>query len=207
MKGALQSVTQRTMMGLASYLGSTALTLLIRCPCGRRNYFDRRAWQWLEVAFCVRCWQAIRYHDLKVISRWEGERMLREQNMYEGELKALRTVEGVMRRFLLEFQEQPLWMWPPQTVRMAQAVKANLRLAELARTRQGAEPAVPLDELPESLGVFLEMPGEEAYELTPEQTRLLSLFSRLPEERRATMLAFFEADTAYSTQETEELEP
>ncbi|HZH33001.1 MAG TPA: hypothetical protein VEY11_19695 [Pyrinomonadaceae bacterium] len=195
------TVTHRKTMGLASYLGSTALTLLIRCPCGRRNYFDRRAWQWFEVAFCVRCWQAIRYHDLRVISRWEGERMLREQTVYEGELKALRTVEGVMHRFLSEFQEQPLWMWPPQIVRMAQAVKANLRLAELARARQGAEPAVPFEELPE--GIFLEMPGEEAYELTPEQTRLLSIFSRLPEERRADMLAFFEEGIGYSAGDAE----
>ncbi len=201
MKGALQFVTQRTMIGLASYLGSTARTLLVRCPCGRRNYFDRKGWAWLEVAFCVRCWQAIRYHDLRVISRWEGERMLREQTIYEGELKALRTIEGVMRRFLSEFQEQPLWMWPPQTVRMAQAVKANLRLAEQARSRQGLEPDVPLEELPE--GIFLEMPGEEAYELTAEQTRLLSLFSRLPEGRRAVMLAFFEEDAAYAGEGTE----
>lgn len=118
--------------------------------------------------------------------------MLREQTVFEGELKALRTIEGVMRRFLSEFHAQPLWMWPPQTVRMAQAVQANLRLAELARTRQGAELAVPLDGLPE--GIFLEMPGEEAYELTAEQTHLLSLFSRLPEDRRSVMLAFFEDD-------------
>jgi hypothetical protein len=193
-------------LGLASYLGSTALTLLVRCPCGRRNYFDRRAWMWLEVAFCVRCWQAIRYHDLRVISRWEGERMLREQTMFEGELKALRTIEEVMRRFLVEFHAQPLWMWPPQTVRMAQAVDANLRLAELARTRQGAQPAVPLDELPADVGTFLEMPGEEAYELTPEQTRLLSLFSRMPEERRTIMLDFFEQDPGYAPEGTEGLD-
>lgn len=206
MKGAPQSVTQRKILGLACYLGSTALTLLVRCPCGRRNYFDRQGWQWLEVAFCVRCWQAIRYHDLRVISRWEGERMLREHTMYEGELKALRTIEGVMRRFLVEFKAQPLWLWPPQTVRMAQAVQANLRLAELARTRQGEAPTVPLDELPAEQGIFLEMPGEEAYELTPEQTRLLSLFSRLPDERRSVMLAFFEQDTGYAAEATEGIE-
>jgi len=206
MKGSDVTVTQRTILGLAYYLGSTALTLLIRCPCGRRNYFDRRAWQWLEVAFCVRCWQAIRYHDLKVVSRWEGERMLTEQTVFEGELKALRTIEGVMRRFLSEFHQQPLWMWPPQTVRMVQAVQANLRLAELARSRQGSEPSLPLEELPAPQGLFLEMPGEEAYELTPEQTRLLSLFSRIPEERRAVMLAFFEQDTGYSAESTEGLE-
>ena len=206
MKGAQGSVTQRMIMGLASYLGSTARTVLIRCPCGRRNYFDRKGWAWLEVAFCVRCWQAIRYHDLRVITRWEGERMLREHTIYEGELKALRTIEGVMRRFLSEFHAQPLWMWPPQTVRMAQAVQANLRLAERARTRQGSEPAIPLEELPADVGMFLEMPGEEAYELSPEQTRLLSLFSRLPEDRRAVMLAFFEQDAGDSAEGTEAVE-
>lgn len=130
----------------AHYLGSTALTLLIRCTCGRRNYFDRKGWAWLEVAFCVRCWQGIRYVDLRVISRWEGERMLREDLVFAGELKALRNIEREMRRFLVEFREEPLWTWPPQVVRMVKTVEADLRLAEQARTQQGAEPTIPLDE-------------------------------------------------------------
>lgn len=194
MKGAEGTFTIMTRPGRAHYLGSTALTLLIRCPCGRRNYFDRKGWQWLEVAFCVRCWQGILYHNLTLISRWEGERMLREHLVYAGELKALRTIEGEMRRFLMLFRAEPLWTWPPQVVRMAQAVAGNLQLVEAARTRQGGASAVPLEESTAAVSVFLEMPGEEAYELTAEQTRLLSFFSRLSDERRAVMLAFVEQE-------------
>lgn len=132
--------------------------------------------------------------------------MLREQLVYEGELKALRTIEGVVRRFLTQFREEPLWTWPPHVVRMAQAAQANLQLVELARIRQGTAPPVPLEELPAEVGVFLEMPGEEAYELTAEQTRLLSLYHRLPEERRAFLLAFFEQDATPSAAQMEGLE-
>jgi hypothetical protein len=117
--------------------------MLVRCPCGRRNYIDRHAWAWFEVAFCVRCRQAILFHDLRVVSRWEGDRMLREQTIYEEELKALRNIEGEMRRFLVEFHEEPLWLWPPQVVRMAEAVEAELLVAERARTRHGAEGVTP----------------------------------------------------------------
>jgi hypothetical protein len=148
MKGSDATVTKGTRQERADQLGSTPRTVLVRCPCGRRNYFDRKGWAWLEVAFCVRCWQAIRYHDLRVLSRWEGERMLREDSVFEGELKALRTIEGEMRRFMLQFRAEPLWTWPPQVVRMAQAVQLNLQLVEQARTRQGVAAAVPLEELP-----------------------------------------------------------
>jgi hypothetical protein len=189
------------MMGLASYLGSTALTLLIRCPCGRRNYFDRRAWQWLEVAFCVRCWQAIRYHDLSVISRWEGERMIREQTVYEGELKALRTIEGEMRRFLMLFRQQPLWMWPPQVVSMVQAVAANLQLAEQARRQQGTEPTVPLDQpvtaAPEQSAAHdEEETGGEMWRGRPpldsDEALLLDRYGLLPQSARVEVLAHIE---------------
>ncbi|HEY0100849.1 MAG TPA: hypothetical protein VGB76_18020 [Pyrinomonadaceae bacterium] len=190
MKGAEGTQMITTRQGRAAQLGSTSRTVLVRCTCGRRNYFDRQAWQWLEVAFCVRCWQAILCFDLRVVSRWEGERMLREHVVYAGELKALRTIEGEMRRFLMLFRAEPLWTWPPQVVRMAQAVAANLQLVEAARARQGGVAGVPLEEEPAEMGVFLELPGEEAYELTPEQTRLLSFFSRLSAERRAVMLDF-----------------
>lgn len=194
MKGAEGTRMIMTRPGRAHYLGSTALTLLIRCICGRRNYFDRRAWQWIEVAFCVRCWQGILYVDLRMVSRWEGERMLREDLVFAGELKALRTIEGEMRRFLEQFRQEPLWTWPPQVVRMAQAVRFDLQLVEVARTRQDAASAAPLEEMPAEVGVYLEMPGQEAYELTAEQTRLLSLFSQLSGERRAAILAFIEQE-------------
>jgi hypothetical protein len=199
MRGAQRSVTKRANLGLASQLGSTARTVLIRCPCGRRNYFDRRAWQWLEVAFCVRCWQAIRYHDLRVITRWEGERMLREQIVFEGELKALRTIETVMRRFLMQFREEPRWTWPPQVRQMAQFVEANLRLAEQARTQQGAQPTVPLDEpvtttAPESLAPDDEAPGGEAWgarpQLDSDEALLLDAYGLLPQAARVEVLSF-----------------
>ncbi len=217
MKGAERTVTQRAQMKRANQLGSTPVTTLVRCLCGRRNYFDRRAWTWLGVAFCLRCWQAILHHDLKVVSRWEGERMLKEQMLYEGELKALRTVEAVMRRFLVEFHANPLWMWPSQIVRMAQAVQVNLHLAELARARQGAQPTVLLDETLAAVAASMEaddtpddgmtsddellreeltsgeLPGG-VYELTTDEAMLLDAYSRLPADRRAVMLAFVEQE-------------
>lgn len=198
------TVTQRKILGLAELLGGTPRTLLIRCPCGRRNYFDRKAWHWLEVAFCVRCWQAIIYHDLRVISRWEGERMLKEQTVYEGELKALRTLEGVMRYLLEGVDAEPLWNLPVQFQRRAQAARGTLRLAELARARQGAQPTVPLEDLPQVLKEFLQMPGEEAHEVPVEHTRLLTLFSRLPEERRDELLASLRQEVLDSSDETED---
>jgi hypothetical protein len=193
MKGSHVTVTKGTRPGRADQLGSTPRTIIVRCPCGRRNYFDRQAWQWFEVAFCVRCRQAILYVDLRVISRWEGERMLREQTIYEGELKALRTGEVALRHFLEQFAEKPRWEWPLSVVRHAQAAQVSLQLAERARARQGAEPEVPFDE--EVRRLFLEKLNEEAaHELTPEQIGLLAAYSRLPEERRADMLAYIEQE-------------
>lgn len=192
MKGAEGTVTQSKRKGRADRLGSTALTIIVRCPCGRRNYFDRKAWAWLEVAFCVSCWQGILYHDLSLVSHWEGERMLREQTIYEGELKALRNTEVVMRRFLEQFAEKPRWTWPPSVVRMAQALEVSLELAERARTRQGEEPEVPIDALVSRL--FIEKLNAEVYDLTGEQVQFLTVFSRLPEERRAVVLASIEQE-------------
>jgi hypothetical protein len=206
MKGAPQAVTQRKILGLAELLGGTPRTVLIRCPCGRRNYFDRAAWQWLEVAFCVRCWQAIIYHDLRVISRWEGERMLKEHTVYEGELKALRTLEGLMRLILEGFDVETLWKLPVPMQRRAHAARGVLQLAERARARQGTEPTVPLEDLPQFLREFLQMPGEDDSELTTEHTRLLALFSRLPEERRDELLASLRQEVVDDSDETEDIE-
>lgn len=188
MKGAPQSVTRRMILGLASYLGSTALTLLVRCPCGRRNYFDRRGWAWLEVAFCVRCWQAILYHDLRVVSRWEGERMLREDFVSDAEVKVWRSLEGRMRRFVLEFHKDPLWTWAPKVVRMALGVEADLHLADRLRARPGQEPAATPEELPAEVGV-------QDLGLTDEQRQLLTAFAQMSEERRARMLSYVEGQS------------
>lgn len=130
--------------------------------------------------------------------------MLTEHTVYEGELKALRTLEGVMRSLLDGFDAEPLWKWPAQFQRRAQAARGTLRLTELARARQGAEPTVPLEELPQVLTEFLREPGEEAHELNVEHTLLLTLFSRLPEERRDELLASLRQEVVDSSDEMED---
>lgn len=130
--------------------------------------------------------------------------MLREQLVYEGELKALRAGEVAMRHFLEQFAEKPRWEWPLPVVRLVQAQQVSLQLAERARTRQGTEPTVPLDE--QVARLFLEKLSAETYELTAEQLQLLSGFSRLSAESRADLLAHIEQEAGAADEGAEDSE-
>lgn len=54
----------------ATHLGSTALTTLVRCTCGRRNYFDRPPWR------CDNCRSIICNNTLRVIQARKGSILL-----------------------------------------------------------------------------------------------------------------------------------
>jgi hypothetical protein len=126
----------------ADLLGSTALTARVRCPCGRRQDFDREDWQWFGVALCTRCGRGILHDSLRAVSRSEALRMIAERKPTQGELKALRRMELANRYFLLRYDEQPRWAWSPPTSRMAEEVRALVALLDTSRQERGAPPVV-----------------------------------------------------------------
>ena len=141
---------QETQRPRALYLGSAGTLALVRCGlCGRRNCFDRRRWWWFQVAFCRRCWQAVLYDGLVMVSRWEGERLLMENTAFGGELRALREVEREARRFLAYYDLQPWWEWRPQVRGIASDMTRTVALAKSVRARRRGDhdevstPALP----------------------------------------------------------------
>lgn len=70
----------------ATYLGSNPLTILIRCTCGRRNYFDRSLWSSCGYLRCDTCASIICYKSMLIISAFE--RMIGMENDGMGEIDA-----------------------------------------------------------------------------------------------------------------------
>lgn len=177
----------------ALYLGAAGRLALVRCGlCGRRNCFDRRSWWWLEVMFCRRCWQAVCFADLTMITRWEGERLLMENTALGGELRALREVERVVRSFLAYYDSQPFWEWSPRTRGAAAEMRRSFSLVEAARARRGhAEtPATPTAApVPPPAGVSA---AGDLYELTEEEARALDYFAACPPAVRGNVLDYLE---------------
>jgi hypothetical protein len=50
----------------ALYVGSNPLTILIRCLCGWKNYFDRAEWSRLRFLRCDNCLRCVDYNSLQV---------------------------------------------------------------------------------------------------------------------------------------------
>lgn len=121
----------------ATFLGSTPLTFAIRCPCGFKNYFDRKDWQKSNFATCDNCRAIICYSDL------QARNPMREvckpvEELVEGELEELRAIEAEMRGFVEEYYKHPDWLWAPRTrVLVADAEQHLKRLDEL-RVRPAA---------------------------------------------------------------------
>ncbi|HVG30828.1 MAG TPA: hypothetical protein VM864_14055 [Pyrinomonadaceae bacterium] len=157
----------------ARYLGGAGRTALVRCPCSRRNYFDRRRWEWFGVAVCSGCWKGILFRDLSLVGYREAEELAKESTVYAGELKALRGVEGVMRRFLVRYDEQPYWLWAPQTRRMVAELRRALRPVEAARSRRAAG-------------------DDDVRELSHEEALALDYFAAATHDRRRVVLAMLE---------------
>ncbi|HEY9285905.1 MAG TPA: hypothetical protein VIP46_20820 [Pyrinomonadaceae bacterium] len=167
----------------ALYLGAAGRLALVRCGyCGRRNCFDRGSWRWLEVAFCRRCWQGVRFEGLVMVSRWEGERLLMENEAFGGELRALREVERITRGFLAYYDSQPYWEWSPRTRGTAAELRRSVALAESMRSRRGGGAEVAQAPRPEAAAV----------PLTEEEARALEHLALLPEATRADVLEYLE---------------
>lgn len=183
----------------ALYLGSAGPLALVRCGlCGRRNCFDRRGWQWFEVAFCRRCRQGVLFEGLVMITRWEGERLLMENEAFGGELRALREVERVVRGVVRSYESEPHWFWPLRVRRMAADLRGPFALAEVARARPQGNPAAAAEPAPpEARDEFTAAPpeegdGDDVYQLTGEESRALDLFGALTPELRGRVLSDLE---------------
>lgn len=64
----------------ADYLGSTALTVLVRCACGRRNYLERERWEYFGRAVFDNFRCVILYISLKIETLISGGGELEELN-------------------------------------------------------------------------------------------------------------------------------
>lgn len=178
----------------ALYLGAAGPLALVRCGlCGRRNCFDRRRWQWFEVAFCRRCWQGVLFEGLVMITRWEGERLLMENEAFGGELRAQREAERAARSFLAYFDAQPYWLWPPMLRRAAADMRQAYALAEAARARTGGGAEVGQAPRSETAVVPPPAEGAAAYGPRADESRVLHYYATLPAATRAAMLTELEA--------------
>lgn len=172
----------------AAFLGAAGWLALVRCGlCGRRNCFDLRRWRWFEVPFCRRCWQGVRFEGLVMVSRWEGERLLLENEAFGGELRALREVERVARDVLRHYGAEPHWFWPLRVRRMAEELRTPFALAESARASRNADVGPqPAPAPPEAAA------SGDVYELTEEEGRALDYFAACPPAVRENVLEYLE---------------
>lgn len=123
----------------AHFLGSTALTVRVRCTCGQRSDFYKYFWHRRGYVICDHCKRFILYHSLEVKEpSWEGY-ISREIQM-AGELHVYQTIEAELREFLRLYGAQPSWLWSPQTTRLVSAIGPQLEQLERLR-QQGPEPA------------------------------------------------------------------
>jgi hypothetical protein len=123
----------------AQLLGSTPLTMLIKCVCKRRQYLERRQWSSDSVTLCARCRRGILYTGLTIITTQEAAQIMAENEMFEGELKALREMDTLMRGFIEQYDKHPEWLWAPQTNRVAKRLKEIFIEVDEARHRQGID--------------------------------------------------------------------
>lgn len=143
--------------GRAELLGTTPRTALVRCPCGRRQDFDREDWQWYGVARCSHCGRGVLDDSLVVVSARRARQMIRERTPTEAELRALRRMELAQRDFMLSYEAQPRWVWSLQTHRLADEVGPALGQLDASRRGRGAPPVIALTPPPHG-----ESAGEQA---------------------------------------------
>ena len=118
----------------AQHLGSTAVTIRLRCSCGHRSDIYRYFWQRRGYIICDYCKSFILYHSLEIKEQaWQGYHFIDSQ-LVAGELGAYQTIEEELRSFLKLYDLQPEWLWAPQTARMVRVIREQLeRLEQLRR--------------------------------------------------------------------------
>jgi hypothetical protein len=131
----------------ATFLGSTPLTVLARCICGVKSYFDREQWQRLGMARCDNCRACIRYDSLEVVKFREGSQCMTNTDVSQGEVEELRQLELLLRDFDEHFQYQVAAAeqrgsehhpFAPRTVKLMESAQPILRRLEEMRKLQPA---------------------------------------------------------------------
>jgi hypothetical protein len=135
-------------MPRASFLGSNPLSILVRCTCGYRSFFDRGEWQSRAFARCDNCGACIRYNSLEVIPFAEGGNCMEEKVASREEVEELRRLEELMREFKLLYDKfcsearlrgKGFNPFAPQTIEMMEGAAPVLqRLDELRALKPAA---------------------------------------------------------------------
>lgn len=124
----------------AQHLGSTAVSIRIRCTCGHRSDVYKYFWQRRGYIICDSCKSFILYHSLEVKEpAWQGFNLIDSQ-LVVGELGAYQAIEEEMRLFLQRYDAQPEWLWSPQTIHLVKTLRPLLEELEQLR-RQGPKSA------------------------------------------------------------------
>jgi hypothetical protein len=120
----------------AQHLGSTAVTIRLRCSCGHKADIYQYFWQRRGYVICDSCKSFILYHSLEIKEpSWEGFTSIDSQ-LVVGELGAFQAIEKELRAFLHKYEQQPEWLWSPQTISLVKSIRTKLDELEQLR-RQG----------------------------------------------------------------------
>jgi hypothetical protein len=124
----------------AQHLGSTAVTIRLRCSCGHKADIYKYFWQRRGYVICDSCKSFILYHSLEIKApSWEGFTAIDSQ-LVAGELGAFQAIEKELRAFLHKYELQPEWLWSPQTISLVKRIRPKLDELEQLR-RQGPKSA------------------------------------------------------------------
>ena len=123
------SKTTSTLPNRADLLGSSPLTMLVRCPCGRRNYIDRRRWAYFGRAVCDNFRCLIDYNSFRVrISNWRAKNVEDVEFDYEETEERKAIVEGL----------QAAQEWLEHTAALLRAAGQQERAMRTLNVAQGA---------------------------------------------------------------------
>ena len=124
----------------AQHLGSTAVTIRLRCSCGHRSDVYKYFWQRRGYIICDSCKSFILYHSLEVKEPdWQGFTTIDSQ-LVVGEMGAYQAIEEELRLFLQRYDAIPHWLWSPQTTHLVRTLRPLLEELEELR-RQGPKSA------------------------------------------------------------------
>jgi hypothetical protein len=122
----------------ARFLGSSPLTIRVKCPCGLRDNFSRQLWETTGYARCP-CGRWVEFGTLTVFDAKEFHRFMWVE---QSELKELRGMEDELRSFVEYFdhhagayeqrgsQHHP---FAPRTVEMVATLRPILKRLDESR--------------------------------------------------------------------------